>query len=148
MVNQMVAKSLQRFVDGLPEPEPNSARAARGVRIALEVGGGRAATPTRSDKASPEPDVLAAALGRLRDAREQSQADRNAPEGSEDRPAAAERVRQPVVSDRLRLLMDEADKQSATEPSDTTAETVRQVRARDRAYRDRDRSPDKGGPGR
>lgn len=145
MVNQMVAKSLQRFVDGLPEPEPNSARAARGVRIGLEVGG-RAAPPTRSDKATAEPDVLAAALGRLRDAQERSETSRNALEGSEGRPADAERVRQPVASDRLRALMDEANKQSATEPSDTTAEMLRQVRERDRADRERDRSPNKGGP--
>jgi hypothetical protein len=145
MVNQMVAKSLQRFVDGLPEPEPNSARAARLTRTAREIGG-PTASPRRFDKEVAKPDALAAALARLRDAQDRSEANRNASEGSEDRPAEAERLRQPAVSDRLRALMDEADKQSATEPLETTAEILRQVRQRDRAHRERDRSPDKGGP--
>lgn len=145
MVNQMVAKSLQRFVDGLPEPEPNSVRAARIPRAVRDAG--NAATPSEQPgRAAGEPDVLTAALHRLRTAQERGEAGRHDREESVDRPAGADGARQPRVSDRLRGLMEEAERQSASEQPDKTAEILRQVEERDRAHRDRDRSPDKGGP--
>ncbi|RSV14874.1 hypothetical protein CA235_10130 [Sphingomonas sp. ABOLF] len=145
MVNQMVAKSLQRFVDGLPEPEPNSIRAVQTMVVSREAGG-RPASSGRFDTTAAKPDDLEAALGRLRAARAPSEADRSTPLVSPHVSGGAEPARQPGLSDRLVALMEKAQDQSTTELPDKTADALRQVRERDRAHRERDRSPEKGSP--
>lgn len=145
MVNQMVARSLQRFVDELPEPEPNSMRVVRTMAVS-RASGERSPSSERVETPRAEPDVLSAALGRLRAAQDRGEAARKASEKPHDVSGEAERAWQPGLTDRLLALMEAAQGQSTAEPPDRTAETLRQVQERDRAHRERDRSPEKEGP--
>ena len=137
LVNKTVAQSVGRFVAAMPAPEPNSLRAARTADHAREAGG--RAVSKRPDKAAAEPDALAASIARLKAATERSKASFDALKRHEERAAETERVRQPGTSDRLRALMEEANRQPAAEPPDKVAEILRQVQERDRAHRDRER---------
>lgn len=143
MVDQMVARSLRKFVDELPEPEPNSIRAARTTAAARDA---RSHAPrfgsTRELEGS---DVLAAALVRLKAAQERGTGDSEL-SADRDRSPSPGDERRSGLSDRLRSLLDDADRQTPSPPSDQTADILHQVQERDRAQRarDLDRSPDKG----
>lgn len=136
MVDQMVAKSLRRFVDGLPEPEPNSTRAARHTGSAGDTID-RPAVLARPDQVPARPDVLAAALGRLKAAQEREGGDGHGAErGSSATPP--EPVSRSGISERLRYLMTEADRQSASEPTEDSTKPLREVQERDRGHQDRE----------
>ena len=146
LVDQAVANSLQRFVTSMAAPEPNSIRAARTPtfnRDEIEQG----STPDRGARdAGANADPLAAALARSRAMREQLDAVRDAPETPTRPQEEAEGERQSGISDRLRSLMNEAEKQSSDPAPSKADDILRGTQERDRAQRDRDRSPDKNGP--
>lgn len=146
LVDQAVADSLQRFVTSMPTPEPNSIRAARTPSFNRdEIEQGSTHDPSARD-AGADADPLAAALARSRAMREQLDADRDAPEAPTRPQGEAEGERQSGISDRLRSLMDEAGRQSSGPSPNTADDILREMQERDRAQRDRDRSPDKNGP--
>jgi hypothetical protein len=144
LADQVVAQSLGRFVAALPPPEPNSARAVR------------AASPSRTRDAivdartrpvaDPGLDPITAALERSRVMRgklEAKQALRESPYRAEDMP----HERRPSgVSERLRSLMDEAEREGTAPTPSKPQEVLREILDRDRATLDRARSPDRDGP--
>ncbi len=145
MVDQVVAKSLERFVASMSSPEPNSARAARSL-IEMDVVE-RSPQPARGeDQAGAELSPLAAALARSAAMREKLESERDRPDAATSPSDGRQEARPSGVSDRLRSLLEEAEKQSSSSASGTADEVVRKTQERDRAQRDRDRSPDKGGP--
>ena len=147
LADQVVAQSLERFVATLPPAEPNSARAMRAASPA------RARGPiidgqTSAAVADPRPDPIAAALERSRVMRgklEAKQALLERPDRAEDTPHER---RPSVVTDRLRSLMDEAERQATAPMASKPEEVLREILDRDRATRDRERSLDRNGPDR
>jgi len=140
LVDQAVAKSLERFITSLPTPEPNSVRAVKDATASQdEIGRG-------AGKAGAEPDPLTAALARSRAMREQLEAGRNLPNVPDPQQAEAEGERPSGISDRLRSLMEESHQQSSAASPNKADEILRKTQERDPAQRDRDRSPDKDGP--
>ena len=145
MVDQAVAKSLERFVTSMAPPEPNSVKAIRSTPE--RTADGQAQTPARSDaEVGVGRDSLAAALARSRAMREKLENKRTLPEAPELPSTEPQKERPSGVSDRLRALMEEADKPAPTAIPSKADEVLRQVQERARAPRERDRSPDKGGP--
>lgn len=144
MVDQMVAKSLKRFVDELPEPEPNSTRAVRDTGSARDPTG-RSAGLARPGQVSAGPDVLAAALDRLKAAQERGGGDMHGFNG-ERSVTPPDPVSRSGISDRLRSLMTETDRQSASEPTDESAKLLREVQERNRRQQERESEilPSKG----
>ncbi len=145
LADQVVAQSLERFVAALPPPEPNSARAMRAgspSRTRDAIIDAR----TRPAVADPGPDPITAALERSRVMRGKLEAKRSrqeSPDWTEDTP----HERRPSgVSERLRSLVDQAERQAAAPNTSKPEEVLREILGRDRATRDRSRSPDKGGP--
>ncbi len=145
LADQVVAQSLERFVATLPPPEANSARAMRAGSPSL-TRGAMVDARTRPAAADPGPDPITAALERSRVMRGKlaaKHAPRESPGRTEDTPHEA---RPTGVSERLRSLMDEAERQATAPSSSKPEEVLREILDRDRATRDRVRSPDKGGP--
>lgn len=140
LVDQAVAKSLERFITSLPTPEPNSVRAVKDASASQDANG-RDAGNTEA-----ETDPLAAALARSRAMREQVQARRNLPDVPDRQQAEAEGELPSGISDRLRSLMEKSQQQSSAASPNKADEILRKTQERDRAQRDRDRSPDKNGP--
>ena len=139
MVNQTVANSLQRFVDGMNEPEPNSLRAARSIDH--DGVGGRDEAQAPAGKGAGV-DPVADALARSNAMRDRIEARR-----TQERAAQPNAPKQPVRG--------EPDNASATpgdRKPDAVDDVVRQVLDRNWAQRDRDRDrsrdldPHKGGP--
>ena len=137
LADQVIAKSLERFVTSMLPPEPNSARGLRPVA--------RERAP-ESDKSGTEPDRLAAALARSRAMREQLEANRDRLEVPVAAQAERGRERLSGVSDRLRLLMEDAGRPSSTAAPGKAEDILRQTQERERVERERDRSRDRGGP--
>ncbi|RYF12450.1 MAG: hypothetical protein EOO77_17395, partial [Oxalobacteraceae bacterium] len=172
--DQMVAQSLQRFVATMPEPEPNSARAVRSARdpapriaavrptrtaanMAPAVIGGpdtplecmrklhdRVMAPDARLSDTPEPKAQPAvsqpdAAARIRAVIEKTRSQSSSTEDPD---------RTTALSDRLRALTDKISEPS--QPLDLTRanEIIRQAEDRDRAQRERDRTPSKDGPSR
>lgn len=136
LVDQAVAKSLERFVASMRTPEPNSTKS---IRLAPSL--------DRRDAADLEVrDQVAAALARSKAMREQLEADRQLSEGTGRPQVEREGVRASGMSDRLRSLMEEANRQSENAAPSKTDEILQQTREYDRAQRGRDHSLDKGGP--
>ncbi len=146
LINKTVAQSLQRFIDAMPEPEPNSIRAARTIDVERRVEGRAFASRRRAD-ALAGPDALAAAIAKLRDATDRSKASYEASEGRGGRPDNGDRARQADMLDRSKTVLGEPDGQITADPGDKVAAVLHQVRERDRMHRDRDRdrSPDRDG---
>ncbi len=148
LADQVVAKSLGRFVAAMPPPEPNSARAMRATSPTRTRDGMAVDVQMRPMVADRGVDPVAAALARSRAMRENIEA-RQALRESSGRAETAPHERRPSgVSDRLRSLMDEAEKQTATPTPSKPEEVLREIMDRDRAARDQERSPDRDGPGR
>ena len=145
LADQVVAQSLGRFVAALPPPEPNSARAMRDASPS-RTRGATVDARTRPAVADPGPDPIAAALERSRVMRgklEAKQALRESPGRAEVLP----HERRPSgVSERLRSLMAEAERQATAPTPSKPEEVLREILDRDRATLDRARSPDRGGP--
>lgn len=142
LADQAIAKSLEKFVASMPAPEPNSVRTER-----LAQGDRGEAAPLGRDAASNTTlDPVAAALARAKAMREQIEASKSEL-GAGDRPEPETDTERPSgVSDRLRSLMDEANRPSpATEPGKAD-DIMRQTQERDREQRERDRTRDKDGP--
>ena len=147
IVNQTVANSLQRFIDRMAAPEPNSLRAAR--TIETDRAGEARATLRATPEMTAEADPVVAAITRSKAMRDRIEARR-----------AEERAAPPV--DSPRLAQEPAEVAPAdTSPSqdegvrparnpDTFDEIVRQVLERNQAQRERDHdrklNPDKEGP--
>lgn len=142
LADQAIAKSLERFVASMPAPEPNSARAERSARDE----GGLPPRGGRDDAATTTLDPVAAALARAKAMREQIEATKADLETEGRQQNVADSDRPSGVSDRLRSLMDEANRSPpATEP-DKADDIMRQTREQDREQRERDRTRDKDGP--
>jgi hypothetical protein len=146
LADQLIVKSLERFITSLPAPEPNSVRVSGMVtgakgeierKLVADRGGGNA---------SADPDQLAAALARSGAMHEQLDANRGAPEVPGRSKTEETGERPSGISDRLRSLMEDAEKQSAYPVPSKADEIRRQTQERDRAQRDRDRTPDRDGP--
>lgn len=150
IVNQTVANSLQRFIDAMAEPEPNSLRAARTVDTD-RAGEGRG--PTRTLGEEGDAATVAAALARSKAMRTRIEGRRQeAPTASPDTHTRTERrpPAEPIAD--ASQPKDAAVAPAAVRRPDTVDETVRQVLERNQLQRDRDRArdrdPDKGGPSR
>lgn len=143
-VDQMVAKSLKRFVDELPEPEPNSTRGVWDSGSARDAPG-RSAGLARPGQMSAGPEVLAAALDRLKAAQERGGGGTHG-SGGERSVTPPEPMTRSGVSERLRFLMMEAGRQSASEPTDDSAKLLREVQERNRTQEERESEilPSKG----
>lgn len=145
LADQVIAKSLERFVSAMPAPEPNSARANRVAVIERDMNDPQLVSQKRETVANAPPDPVSAALARARAMREQIEA-REARPDMPDRPAAAaEEEPQSGVSDRLRALVKKANEQTAPAGPSKPEEILRQIQERDRANREQERSPDRGG---
>lgn len=172
--DQMVAQCLQRFAATMPEPEPNSARA---VRCARDIGD-RAVVALRVPPAREAALAVVGGsetpLERMRKLHDRVMAPEVKPTVATDAktqpvgspPDAAARVRAVIdrtrnqfssiddpdragsLSDRLRALTDKISEPSQPLDLTRTNEIIRQAEERDRTQRDRDRTPDKDGPGR
>ena len=137
LVNKTVAQSLQRFVDALPEPQPNSRKAARRIAEARETSG----------RAVAAPDLLAAATMKLREATERS---RRSVGLSEERGGYSDDAHRAHRSDALEPTAsptDASERQASIEPQHAITAILREVQERNRILRDRehDRSPDRDG---
>ena len=149
-VDQFISKNIERFLGSMPAPEPNSARAVRSRGGEHDLDTPPAASPVRDDGAISADDPIVAALARAKTmterikARKQAEVpDRAQPERKEERPS--------IITDRLRSLMAEADRQSANPAPNRAEEILRQIQERDQAQREReqrehDRSRDRSGP--
>jgi hypothetical protein len=146
LVDQAVAKSLERFVASMRPPEPNSTKSIRVTAFEKPLVD-RTPSLARRDAADLEVrDQVAAALARSKAMRELLEADRQSSEGTGRPQVEREGVRSPGMSDRLRSLMEEANRQSENAAPSKTDEILQQTREHDRAQRGRDHSLDKGGP--
>lgn len=150
VVNQTVANSLQRFIDAMAEPEPNSLRAARTIDTD-RASEGRG--PTRTLGEDGDAATVAAALARSKAMRERVEARRNgAPEEPPHAPERPDRGPSARPVDDVSRSKDEGVAPPAVRSPDSIDQTVRQVLERNQRQRDqdraRDRDPDKGGPGR
>ena len=146
LADQVVAQSLQKFVTEMPAPQPNSTRARLIAIPQRKIVGLSAPTPSDPSDANREVDPIAAALARSRAMRERIEA-KQALQPPQDRADAAPAApRASGVTDRLRSLMDEAEKQSSAPTPNKPEEVVREIMERDRATRDRELSPHRGGP--
>lgn len=148
LVDQVVAQSLGRFVATMPQPEANSARAVREAAFGREVHANAPYVEGRLLGAVPETDPIAAALERsraMRDKIEAKRAVRAVPDRVESSP---DERRTSGVSERLRSLMEESEKQTSSPTPSKADEVLREIMDRDRADRDRERSRDRDGPGR
>ncbi|USU03367.1 relaxase/mobilization nuclease domain-containing protein (plasmid) [Sphingomonadaceae bacterium OTU29LAMAA1] len=145
LADQVVAQSLERFVAALPPPEPNSARAMRAASPS-RTRGAIVDARTRPAVADPGPDPIAAALERSRVMRGKLEAKRflqESPDRTEDTPHERRPSR---VSERLRSLMDKAERQATVPSLSKPEEVLREIMDRDRSTRDHARSPDRSGP--
>lgn len=148
LADQVVAQSLRRFVEALPPPEPNSTRAMRLASPTRQRDGAVVDGQTRTAVADPGLDLIAAALERSRVMREKLEA-KQALQGWSNRAEAAQHGHRPSgISDGLRSLMDEAVRQSTAPTPSKSEEVLREILDRDRAARERKRSPDRNGPDR
>ncbi len=146
LVDQAVAKSLERFVASMPAPEPNSTRSISLVTRERRLVDRTPSPDWRDAGGYEERDQVAAALARSKAMRVQIGADRGSEEGTARPQVEPGEERSPVVSERLRSLMEEANRQSENTVPGKTDELLRQTREHDRAQRDRNRTLDKGGP--
>ena len=150
IVNQTVANSLQRFIDAMAEPEPNSLRAARSVN-AVRAGEGRG--PTKTLEEDGDANTVGAALARSKAMRERVEGRRDgAPEEPQRAPERPDRGPSVRPVDHASRSKDEGVAPPAIRSPDSIDETVRQVLERNQRQRDQDRArhrePDKGGPSR
>lgn len=142
MVNQMVAKSVERFVAAMPVPEPNSVRAAR-LKEDL-----RTPSPAELRTEAVANDRLAAAIARSWVVREEGkQATERLSALGRERGTAPTRP-QTDPSDRAPSPVEEGKQHTARSDTGAMHEIVRQVldHERERAQREHDRSRDRGGP--
>ena len=147
IVNQTVANSLQRFVDGMVAPEPNSLRAAR--TIETDRAGEARATARVTPEKDAEADPVVAAIARSKAMRDRIEArraeERAAPLVGRPRPGQEP----PEVAPADDSPAHDEARAPARKP-DTFDEIVRQVLERNQTQReldrDREQKPDKGGP--
>ncbi len=130
----------------MPEAVPNSTRARVVATPQQEIDRLSGLTPDGASGSNQEADPIAAALARSRAMRERIEAKQALKLPPDRAGAAPDAPRGSGITDRLRSLMDEAEKQSSTPTPDKSEEVVREIMERDRAARDRERSPDRGGP--
>ena len=148
--DQVIAKSLKRFVAAMPAPEPSSTRA-----MDLKDTGISPALPERDDGS------VAAAIARLRKAQEEGRATTLPASSEQERSiGASERHRSftgKVVENgdkeqpdaraaRLRSRNDQASEPALSTNTSLVDEIIRQTRERERAQHERDRSRDLEGP--
>lgn len=172
--DQLVAKSLERFVETMPPPEPNSVRA---MRLASEKDAEPVASaPVRAPLRIPDVstsrvetgiDRLKALHERLTSSQAQSKSVPDVKATANGAPSdVANRIRDLVeksrgragpdddpdragtLSDRLRALTEKISEPSQPIDLSRHDEIVRQAEERDRERLDRDRAKDRDGPGR
>lgn len=172
--DQVIAKSIERFVQSMPAPEPNSALAARETAAERSTADASKTPPVRDIDDIPADNPVAAALARMRAMREKALA-ANAVLQAADRSRGGrtpadlavdeqlrkllekvndpdqkrqEQERQNALAERLRLLSEKANELSAPVDTSLADKIIRQTQEheRERAQRERDRSRDREGP--
>ncbi|WP_246870398.1 relaxase/mobilization nuclease domain-containing protein [Novosphingobium sp. SG707] len=144
LADQVIARSLEKFVATMPVPEANSARATR-VR---DVSADPHERPLASSKSGSDVDTLdplSAALARSRDMREGIRS-KAAPASTDDLNPVERQSRTGPDLERLRALLDQANQSHDQGASKPAEETLRRVQERDREQRERDRSRNRDGP--
>lgn len=145
LVDQAVAKSLAHFVAALQPPQPNSTRSVQPVVADQDRASSRELAPQPGPEANMI-DRLTAALAGSRAMRQHLAAGPAMPKHEQQIPAEGHERRPLGKSERLRELVNEADKQAISSIAHDGDDALRQTQARDRAQHNRDRSRDKGGP--
>jgi hypothetical protein len=144
LADQVIARSLEKFVATMPAPEANSARATR-IRDVSADPHERPLASSRSGSDVDTLDPLSAALARSRDMREGIRS-KEAPASTDDLNPVERKSRTGPDLERLRALLEQANQphdQGASKPAE---ETLRRVQERDREQRERDRSRNRDGP--
>jgi hypothetical protein len=146
--DQVVAQSLKRFVAEMPAPQPNSTREGVIAAPRREIDSRSPASPPGVSDINREDDPIAAALARSRAMREKLEA-KQAFQREPDAADTRQNVRRVFgVTDRLQSLLEEAEKQSSTPTQNKLEDVLLEIKERDRAARDRERSLGREGPGR
>lgn len=149
LANQVIAKSLERFVETMPALEANSLRA---VRLSRDARASSAQAPppierdaTGAEAVDPVTDVIARAramndrLARKGDGQERGRIDVSGQ-------AKDSKTEQEAEADRLRALSERARGVSSDDFRHPLDEALRQVEERNRALRERDQAKDRDGP--
>lgn len=144
LADQVIARSLEKFVATMPAPEANSARAMRGRDASADPHKPPLA-PSRSGSDVDTLDPLSAALARSRDMREGIRS-KEAPASTDDLKPVERDSRTGPDLERLRALLDQANQPYDQGGSKPAEETLRRVQERDREQRERDRSRNRDGP--
>lgn len=144
LADQVIARSLEKFIATMPAPEANSARATR-IREVSADPHERPLAPSRSGSDVDTLDPLSAALARSRDMREGIRS-RDASASTDNlNPVERQSLTGPDL-ERLGALLDQANQPQDEGTSKPAEETLRRVQERDREQRERDRSRNRDGP--
>lgn len=143
--DQMIAKSLEKFIASMPAPEPNSIKAMRVERVDDPPA-------AHKDVAADTLDPVAASLARAQAMRDRVLQDRDE---RDRRPTVMDRVvpapngePTPDLTGRPRTILDRAEDDSHEDATRSIDEALRRVVDHDREQRDRDRTKDRDGPDR
>jgi hypothetical protein len=144
--DQVIARSLVKFIGSMPVPEPNSIKSLSPER-SDPAAGDRSGSPLQSSGDVVEAlDPLSAALARA-SAMADRLAERGPPTGVDEPSRARESQEQPsAVSVRLRGLIEQAQQPEPENTPDIVYEVIRRTQERERVQRERDRSRDRDGP--
>lgn len=140
LADQVIARSLEKFIATMPAPEANSARAVRLGDMQADLRG-RPVTPSRSGSEVDTLDPLSAALARSRDMRAGIRSGEASASGDDLIPADRKRHAGPDL-ERLRALMEQANQPPDQVAGKPAEEMLRRVQERDREQRDRSRNRD------
>lgn len=149
LANQVMAKSLERFVETMPAIEANSVRAVRLAReeraLAAQPAPSIERDATVIEAADPVADVIARARAmndRLAKGSDSAERGKDAHEGHGTDARTPHRTDAEV----FRALDEGAQGGSSDKVRDPLEDALRQVQERNRALRERDRAKDRDGP--
>jgi hypothetical protein len=145
-VDQVIARSLEKFIGSMPVPEPNSIKSLS-PEHSNPAAGDRSGSPLRPSGDNVETlDPLSAALARSR-AMSDRIVERGPPKGADGPSRAHESREEPsAVSDRFRALIEQAQQPEPEDTPDIVDEVIRRTQERERVQRERNRSRDRDGP--
>lgn len=144
LADQVIARSLEKFVATMPAPEANSVRATRIGDVSADPHR-RLLAPSKSGSDVDTLDQLSAALARSRDMREGIRS-KDASASTDDLSPVERKSSTAPDLERLRALLDQANQPYDQEARKPAEETLRRVQERDREQRNRDRSRNRDGP--
>jgi hypothetical protein len=140
LADQVIARSLEKFISTMPAPEANSARAARLGDVGADPHV-RSLALSRSGSEVDTLDPLSAALARSRDMRAGIRSEEASASADDPNPADRKRHAGPDL-ERLRALMEQANQPPDQVAGKPAEEMLRRVQERDREQRDRSRNRD------